>query len=300
MNRRAAALALLLAAALLSACGGQRGVAEFAAFRDAVAQTRTTSDAVLDRIAAAERRLWRWCANYPELAARADFDPQACTRFVPGQTRFALSHVPYLAEADDPPAAAAFRRTIAAVDAYAAALDGVASGAAAESIAARMDGLAGIAAQAAALPAAGPLAPVAGLAAQISGINDNLAALSPLASALVAIPLRERFREELLDRAPLLRAALDGVIRATPTLFDTLLAAELVAAPPGEDPEVEEIERQRVLLANWVVMLQAAQTALDRATAAAGRDGDAAGLLQSGRRLAEAAREARRALAGED
>ena len=116
----------------------------------------------------------------------------------------------------------------------------------------------------------------------------------------VGFAARAEFRDQLLAQSETMKAALDGVMNATPAMFKVFVAAELVATPAGRSPEPDRVGENRLLLANWVEMLMASRRALDAAVVAAGSEGGVGvgEVLASSQSLITLAQDVRRALAG--
>jgi hypothetical protein len=300
IHRRAWLAALVLVAAL-GGCTSFRGVEEFNAYNEAFRSARGAGGSVLDRLGVAERRLWRYCTNYLELiptsAEQSAFYADECRRFDPVGTPFQVADAPYVATTVDPPSTAAFRRALRAVGAYNEALHRLASGQTAEAVAGDVVELAGVAtaAGAATVPSG------AALGAALRTINADVAAFkAPLAGGLGFVT-RAEFRDRLVEQADTMRAAMTGVRDATPAMFNVLRAAEIVAAPAGGMPDPDAIAEARRMIANWVLMLDAARRSLDAAVVAVAEPGAAgvSDLLATSRELNIVARDLRRVLAGE-
>ncbi|MGF1660798.1 MAG: hypothetical protein ACFCUS_15360 [Rubrimonas sp.] len=274
------ALGLALALVVLTGCASTRGVAEFAAYRAAYAEAQSTGEAILDRLAVAERALH----------ARAN-------PFDPAFGAFAPDEAPYLVEAVDPPSTAAFRRAIRAVGAYTDALAALSNGETAEAMAGRLGRLGALGIEAAGAVGATPPA---------AAVNAAVGALAPFAEGGLALAARAQFRDRLLENADAMAAILSQTRDATAPIFAALaqkLRDDVFADPSGREfspAEIDELRSLRRLMAHWVVLLDASRAALASAVAAAGST-DAvgvAGVLAASETLAVTARGARRALAG--
>ncbi len=289
---------LLLACVLLlqPGCATYSGVAEFSIYRDAWSRASDVGEDILDRLAVAERGIHG--RAFP---------------FNPRRSGFAVRDAAYLVPATDPPATAAYRRLLRSVRSYNEALYGLASGQEAAAIIGRINRLAALgaaaAAEAALVAGAGPTSGLAGTAVATQGVNAALAGLAPLATQVVAFETRRQFRARLLDQEPHIRRAIAEARDSTPRVFD-LLRGNIVGAATADPTrtrltaaEEDEIRRLRILLANWVVLLEASLGALGAATAAV-RDAPGAGgfdgLVVAGEQLTAAAQAARLALAGGD
>ncbi|QIE55932.1 hypothetical protein G5B40_11000 [Pikeienuella piscinae] len=296
MKLSALGTALIVSSILAGGCSTNRGAEEFGFYRETFQQTRSASDAILDRLAVTERRLWRNCVNVLEID-----DPLDCEALVRGQTPFKPDQALYLVSAGDPPATAAFRRAIAAVGAYTEALNALASGQSADVVSGQVGRIVDIAA-AAATAVAPPAAAGAGITAAISGVNAHVRAFRAPARGAIGFVARAEFRDQLLANGETMKAALKGVRDATPEIFAAFRGHAILTIGRGGDLEAraDAIEETRVLLANWVILLDAADRALDAALAAAAGEGDGgvSGLIAAGQLLTMAAEETRRALAG--
>lgn len=282
---------------LLSAgCATQRGVAEFAAYNNALQLTQAASEAILDRVAIAESALYERCVNFRDID-----NFEQCKQFDPRVSGFNPADAAYISDAVDPPATAAFRRAMRAVVAYSTALNGLASGETAEIMAARVGDLAALGASAAASVGAGGGA-AAALADSVGAVDVAVAAFKPLLTGAFGFATQAAFRDELTAQAPAMRGALVQMKQGSEHLYNAILNSILVSAPPGRlsQDATNRIVATRLLMANWVVMLDATIVAFDVATAAASDESGAgvSGLSHSARALSEAASGARRALAG--
>jgi hypothetical protein len=293
--RRVTIAAALVVAVALSGCATYRGVTEFSAYRDTYAEASAIGNDILDRMAVAERELF---------AAARPFDPKF-TAFEPDLAR-------YYVVAVDPPATAAFRRTVDAVIRYNDALYGFASGEDARALATRLSRLGAVGAGAAAdLAVLGRFEATGAGAASVAAakaVNTALSGLEPLTGELIGFAYRARFRERLLEQAPTIRDAIAQTRAATPKVYDALRFAVVtqVDADPNRlgqltEAEIDRIRRANTLVATWVILLDASREALDIAVAAVKRDGGEGsfdGVLLASERLAEAVGAARRNLAG--
>lgn len=288
---------VLLALSLLvcSGCSTYSGLTEFSSYRDAWSRSADIGEDILDRLAVAERGIFG----------------RAHPPFNPRRSAFAVRDAAYLVTATDPPATAAYRRLLRSVRNYNEALYALASGQEAAAIVGRINRLASLGAAAAAeatlIAGAGPTSSLAATAVATQGVNDALKGLTPLATQIVAFETRRQFRQRLLELEPHISRAIAEARDSTPRVFE-LLRGNIVGAA-NADPnrtrltvaEEEEIKRLRILLANWVVLLETSLSALKVATAAV-RDTPGAGgydgLLLAGEQLTAAAQSARLALVG--
>jgi hypothetical protein len=302
MKSLSLAFVLTAFASVLNGCATYQGVEEFGVYREAFQQVRSASDAILDRLAVAERQLWRFCANYTVLIstdAAGTLDVAKCEKFDAIRTEFRVADSGYLVTAGDPPQAEAFRRAITAIGAYTEALNLLAGGQTAEAVAGQVGQIAGLASAAAATLS--PVGTAGSLGSAISGINENVTALQAPITTVFGFPARAEFRDQLLEQSKTMQSVLSGVIDATPAMFKVFAAAEFVTTPAGRLPDASRVEASRLLLAHWVEMLKALRRALDAAVVAAGSE-DGAGVgdaLATSQMLVTLAQDIRRTLAGE-
>lgn len=298
MKTKTLAFGLIVFCFLLTGCATYRSVEEFGVYRDVFQQARSASDAILDRVAVAERQLWQYCSNFTELTKQESlqFGPE-CEKFDVIRTEFRVADASYLVTAGDPPQTAAFRRAMVAVGAYTEALNGLASGQTAEAVAGQVGQIAALAAAAAA--AVSPAGAVGSLATAIAGINTDVANLQSPITTVFGFVTRAELRDQLLEHGDTMKSALEGVKNATPAMFKVFVAAEFVTTPAGRNADPKRIKADRLLLANWVEMLKASEHALDAAVAAASSEGGVGEALASALTLATLAQDVRRTLAGD-
>ena len=285
-------------AMLIGGCASNRGAAEFAAFRDAIHMAQAASDSILDRLAVAERDIWRWCTNFYEID-----DFRKCERFQKGRTPIRAAHASFVSKASDPPGTAAFRRAHTALMTYTEALHGLASGATASETAGRVEQIIGLATTAATViaPAIGAVGTVS---KAISSVNENVADFKPAVTAVLGQVTNAELRDQLLAHGPTMRQLIDELIAGVDRLGDTIRIAAILQQPSGTGGRAtrdRHIEEMRVLISNYVVMLQTSRVTLDAAIAETGdRSTTSVGAtLFAAQNLLLAAEETRRALAGD-
>lgn len=125
-------LLLLLLLLLLTGCATQRGITEFTAYRDSYLMAANAGDAILDQLAVAERETKALVTGPMDQPSKVRFDP---------------AEAAYYSDVVDPPATAALRRSLRALQIYNDALYGLASGQDAEVVAARLSQLGAIGSQ---------------------------------------------------------------------------------------------------------------------------------------------------------
>ncbi|HEB95617.1 MAG TPA: hypothetical protein ENI96_04205 [Sedimenticola thiotaurini] len=273
---------LFLFLLLVAGCATQRGITEFTAYRDSYQMTANAGNAILDQLAVAERETRELVTGPMDTTVKVRFDP---------------AEAGYYSSVSDPPATAALRRALQALELYNDALYGLASGQDAEVLAARLSRLGAIGASAAASIAGGPTI--------ATGIDTAIQDLQPLVTFALGFKTRAEFRNRLLRDADTMRAILRSTRDGTREIYNLLLAKTVSEANASSDgvlsqEQREQAERVRALLANWVVLLEGSGAMLEMAVAAmqdtSGR-GSSAGLVEIGSRLEAAARETRRNIA---
>jgi hypothetical protein len=282
----------------LSGCSTYSGTVEFSAYRTAFQSAQVSSEAILDRLAVAERSLYSRCVNIRDIL---DDDDAKCEEFDPEVSRFNPDDAFYIAEAGDPPGTAAYRRMIRSVAAYTEILNGLASGQTADMMAGQLGELAAAAVSA----GSAVVPPAAGAAtASLTAINTTIAALKPITTQVLGFQTRAAFREEFLANKDKIRQALTEARNGTGLMYDTIVNNIIDTAPPSGVSEAakKQIANHRLILANWVVILDTTIDAFDLAVAAAENQSSASvsGLLAASNSIAEAAQDVRRTLAASD
>lgn len=276
------------AAPLLAACTA--GIAEFRYFDEAYRAQATAGEAVLDRLAVSERKLWRRVYD-----ARSR-DTATASRVI---QPFDPDDAPYLIEIGDPPLTAAVRDSLRSVTRFNDAMTGLATGEAGEALAGRMGDAA-----AAATGAAGAFGAAAGLpqgAVFAAAAEGALATVKPLLVQLAQIEDRARFRALLVDAYPAVRALMGELRAGTTAMFDIHKEAYKTRGALGDAVEgvlvadLPQLEEERLQLAAWVLLLDQATLAMDEAALAVveGRSDGAAALVAASlelSRLAETVR----------
>ncbi len=278
---------------IVSGCDTYRGVSEFNSYRDTYTAAKGVGEGMLDRLAVSERTLYQ--TAYP-------FDPLS--------SPFEPSSAPYLVTSVDPPATAALRRTLAAVTSYNDALYALASGQEGAAIAGKITRLSTIGAGAAddlAALGAPELQKVGGVAAA-RAVNTVLAAFEPLAAQIIDFETRADFRKMLVAEEPTIRAALKACRDQTPAIFEGIRGAVVTreSGPTSRgtlSPAAKsQIDSTRLAIANWVVLLDLSDDALQAAVAAVKADpadGSLDSLLMVAGTLNVALHAARQNLAGQ-
>jgi hypothetical protein len=245
----------------LTACVTFRGVSEFDSYRRAYESAHSVGSRILDQLAAAERHAY--AVGYPETYAQTG----VIRPFVPDDAA-------YYATGVDPPGTAAFRRALDMVNAYNDLLYGLASGETANMLSAKLTefgaqvfATAVEVRTAAGAQGSGALTNLIGALglAETGGPFQNVAGLA------FRFATREAFRGYVDDYYLPVRRTLEALRNDTPTIFFALNFGTIQQYNLGEladDVAVARITNNRALLSDWVLLLDASTSALDRAYAA--------------------------------
>lgn len=243
---------------LLALGGCARGVAEFQLYNQAFDAQFTQGEAILDSVAKAERIL-----VVRRIRARAvipDFDPAQATYFVDGT---------------DPAITASVRASLRSLKAYNAALGALANGEAATALTNRIGVLAGniAGAIAATQGAVGGAAAIPGATQFLSRSDSALKLASPIIQQVATIAAREAFRQQLVAAYPHMRDLLIALRDGTPAMFEILKRARVsrgeIDATLGISAEnLATLEKDRAMLAAWVLLLDKSIQAMEAAVMA--------------------------------
>jgi hypothetical protein len=277
--RRAASLGLrrsviVLIVAVVAGCVSNRAIPEFKLYLSTYAESSATVTAVLDEFEGVELKRAR------DLMQRTGISPlrmgempatERGGKLKSGRERiqtngfdvlFHIEDAVYHAANSTPPITKAFRRAFAAVGAYNTALDAYAEGRALDEVKTELSALGG---------AIGALGDALGGAAKIGSMfapGGGLvsAGLSIIDNALEA-GSKEAFRNALIDLEPTMQQILGEMREAAPAMFELMTSTARAAvkdAPNAEAraPKIQEIEKYRAVMSNWVVALDAASDAL--------------------------------------
>jgi hypothetical protein len=213
-------------------------------------------NAVLDIFAQAER-----------IIVRRRLDRQSTT--------FEPDKAAYYADGVDPPTAAAIRAALKALKNYNDALGGLTSGETVAVLASRFGTLAATTATAvsvASVAVGGPAAVVGG-EVLVAGVAGSLEAALPLFKQAATAASREAFRQQLVAAYPAMREVIVEIRRGTPLIYETmrrsLVQRGSLETASGLSAESEQVmDKNRQLIAAWVVSMDKALVALDEAVAA--------------------------------
>lgn len=252
-------LAVLLVGLSVAACS--QGVAEFQLYNTAFETQYVEGERVIDRLAQSERQVWR--AEFGQ-GGSGGFDPDAAAYYV---------------DIGDPPLTGAVRASFRAVRDYNAALAGLASGEAAATLTGRVTGILSnfVDARANFVTAAKGPSSLSGAVASMSGATKALDIAIPIFGQLAKQAGRAEFRRQLIRGYPEMKAMLVALRSATPQIYNVMRASYLRDAP-ATAADIEGLERDKRMLAGWVILIDATLKAMDSAALAAMSGSSAADL----------------------
>jgi hypothetical protein len=271
-------LLILVLGAVPSACG-PAGVAEFQLYNQAFNSQFEQGDAILDSVARAERTVV--LRGIRRVALVPDFKPE---------------HAPYFVDTVDPPLTGSIRASLKSLKSYNDALGALASGEAAEVLTHRIGALAAnvVGAVAASQAAFGGLAAIPAADTLASETAKALASAAPIIKQVATMASREAFRQQLVAAYPSMRELLLTLRNGTPAMFEILKRSRVVRTSLENASGIPaaglaDLEKERALLAAWVVLLDKTLVAMEAAVLAVTNGAPSAGLAS----LAEASIEMR-------
>jgi hypothetical protein len=260
-------LFILALSALLSGCGPD-GVAEFQLYNEAFNSQFEQGDAILDSVARAERIVV--LRGIKHAAFIPDFKPD---------------HAAYFVDTVDPPITGSIRASLKSLKSYNDALGALANGEAAEALTHRFGTLATnvAGAVAASQVAFGGLAAIPGADTLASESAKALASVAPIIKHVATIASREAFRQQLIAAYPSMRELLLTLRNGTPAMFEILKRSRVVRTSLDNASGIPtaglaDLEKERMLLAAWVVLLDKTVVAMEAAVLAVTSEAPSIGL----------------------
>jgi hypothetical protein len=251
---------MFVVSVLLSACA--RGVAEFQLYTQAFNAQYEQGDAILNSVARAERVVVR--GRIAGRGAIPNFDPNKAAYFVDNV---------------DPPITGSIRASLKSLKSYNDALGALANGEAATALSNRVGVLATniVGALAASEAAFGFGGVIPGADQMVAKFTSQLNIAAPIIKEVAIISTREAFRHQLIAAYPAMRDLLVTMRDGTPAMFNMLRTSRVVRGsqdyPEGIPPEgAAALERDRALLAGWVLLLDKSLVAMQAAVVAAMTD----------------------------
>ena len=190
----------------------------------------------------------------------------------------------YLVESVDPPITGSIRASFKALKSYNDALGALANGEAAAALTNRLGNLTSsvvgaIAATQVAVSGAGA---VPGASQLVSEAGNALKLASPIVQQIATFAGRKVFRRQLIDTYPAMRNLLLALRNGTPAMFFILERSRIepgTETRTGLTPATQaELDRDRVQLAGWVVLMDKTLVTMEAAVAAAASDDFDSGL----------------------
>ena len=244
-------------AALVSGCAAAPPVAEVRLISKAFDDLNVASAPLFDDLATAER--WQGRAAADARATSDTESPGHCSHVgratgdggVAVLNGFCVEDSPYYTELTDPPATAAFRRSLRAVGEYTRVLLVLAEGSNVEAA------IAGI--QTIASDLGGTFA-VAGAAGLAPGLSALTAAFEPLLEVAARRSNARELARNVTQVSPLVIAVTGELRASTPVMFDTLVEPSLATLPTAGAEEAkaaaDRVDAYRAAVSSYVVLLE--------------------------------------------
>ncbi len=239
----------------LSGCGSTQGAVEFQIYTAAFELQLEAGNHVLDSVARAERIIAMRRIN--RRGSIPDFRPEEAA---------------YWVDTAPPPVTESIRSSLKILKSYNDALGGLANGESAKALAARqgklLTDIASTGVFIASIPSGTTAIPSS--AALISGIDANVKALTKIFEVIATGYGRENFRKQLIDAAPKMRSFIEELRASTPIMFELMEQARYDEGDTSlSATNRAELERERKLLAGWVLLMDKTLFAMDLAIEAA-------------------------------
>jgi hypothetical protein len=252
-----AALAAVIFAVL---AGCSFGVAQYQLYSSAFDLQFDQGEQVLNRLAAAERTVVRR-SLYPK-SRIADFNPD---------------DAPYYVDAGDPPITGSIRQSLAGLKAYNDALAALSNGETSDAIVNRVGTIIGnLNGALGSLGAATGLPTLAGGAALNETVSGAIVEVLPVFKTIAGFAARESFRRQLIETYPKMEELLRGLRDGTPVMFEVIKRSYVTTGSLEgiEGISVDKqalLEKDRQLLAGWVILMDKSLEAMKAAALAAMR-----------------------------
>jgi hypothetical protein len=249
---------LLLTISLVALSGCSSGIPEFQQYVRASDAQAVQGAQALDRVAEAERIVVKRRLG---LAGASNFNPDLASYYI---------------DVGDPPITAGIRSALTAIKNYNAALGALANGEAADALSNRVGAIvSNLIASASAFNIAfgGPATSVAVTAFLTKGSNILGQAL-PIFREIATLAGREAFRRELVLGYPHMRNLLVALRDGTPAMFEIIKRSYVkpgsLSSATGISPEdLVKLDRDRKILAGWVVLIDGSLASMELAVKAA-------------------------------
>lgn len=259
-GRLVAALSVVALGSCLAACGN-RGVAEFQLYTQSFNLQYEQGDAVLNALANAERKV---ALSVIKARTRPD-------NFNPKQAAYYVENV-------DPPFTASIRASLKSVKTYNDALNGLTNGEAAEALTNRVGALTTniVGAIAATQTAFGGPVATAAANTMVKDVASSLNLALPIFQQAATYASRESFRQQLIAAYPYMRGLVVTLRDGTPQMFEVMYRSHVqigkLGVGRGGVSDAAAVEKERAMIAGWVVLLDNTLIAMKTAAAAAMSD----------------------------
>ena len=240
---------------MISSCGSTQGVVEFQQYTKAFELQLEAGNHVLDSVARAERIIAK--RRIQRRGSIPDFRPEEAA---------------YWIDSAPPPVTESIRSSLKILKSYNDALGGLANGESAKALAARqgklLTDIAGTGVFIASIPSGAAAIPNS--AALLSTINANIASLTKIFEVIYTRTGRENFRKQLIDAAPIMNSFVVELRKSTPIMFSVMEQSRYGETDTSlSGAKLAELERERKLLAGWVLLMDKTLFAMDMAVEAA-------------------------------
>lgn len=256
-QRISGAFSILLIGILLGGCA--KGIAEFQLYTQAFDGQYEQGQVVLDRVARAERIVVG--RHLGRASTTSSFNPNDAA---------------YYLDTGDPPITASIRASLKSLKDYNDALGALASGEAAEALTARAGTLsvALFGAAGALATATGGAALVTGAPQLIGGANAAVNQALPIVQRVATHASRDAFRKQLVEAYPAMRDLMLALRDGTPAMFEIMKRSYVrrgsLETPSGiSASDMALLEKDRQMLAGWVVLMDKSLAAMEVAVTTA-------------------------------
>ena len=247
---------LAAAAVLCTSCANNAPIEEVRLFSAAYSTFNSATQPLLDDLALAERHQGRMGAvmaakNNGLRKSRYKGECKNVSWRKPGFMRgFCNRDAGYFSEIGDPPATKSFRRSMMVIGNYADVLLTLAEGRNLDEAVAQVELLGGNVAS---------LISVAGVPGAGAGVTGALKALEPVLRRAGQAGNEEELKRLVLGSAPQMKVLVASLRAAAPVYFKTLIHApesEATSNPNQAAPYLKRIETYRVIVSNYVILLE--------------------------------------------
>jgi hypothetical protein len=259
-------LSVVIASICMVGCAS--GVVEFQLYDRAFENQYEQAQFVLDRVARAERIVVR--RRLSNTSAKSEFDPNKAGYYV---------------DVGDPPITASIRASLKSLKDYNDALGGLANGETAKALVARGGTLAvALAGTVGTLNlAAGSAASVPGATLLVDRATVAVGQAVPIVNLVAVYASRESFRKQLIDAYPAMRDLMLALRDGTPAMYEILKRSYVQRAsldtPTGISPgDLAALEKDRELLAGWVLLIDKSLRAMQVAVVSTAPSGSSGAL----------------------